>query len=596
MRKFLKIDHMICLIAVFFPLSILALNWKIGFTTDWYNNLWMIGYQGKYLLHHFSFPAVYNTQHHTGIVFPLFYGYLLYPALGILSSALGPHIALRVGLFLIFIIQFSLVKNLTFKLTRDIRLSWLTATLITWAIYPLTNIYNRNAIGEFFSSTALTSAFCLWFLVLLENQKLKKHFLAFAFICMSIFMAGSHSITAFLGMIALGLVIMVSAISCQKQNLNSKTTLFIILLGFGSTLCLSLSPWILVMLKFYDQVKVSSSLGVLNYIKGIDETWIRAFPLPLDYRFLQSGLSISTPGLDAQFNFPLLILILFQLYLLLKKVNWKTFLLSKQGISFGICLSIFLCLFLVSVIPNSDQYFEGAFQLFQFSFRLVTYQNLALFLSFICLNWIPYEMTDQDQMIHPELSASILTLAGCGVILKLLHASLLFPLGSALGYPQFETQQDEEFTLTPKSFHSAYDYNVSSHLTPLKPEFLSGALQTYLPILHNDKFGMTGQFSFDLPNTAWVMTSVFSFPWNQIEVNGEILKHHDLAFGNQRLVFKAHKAGSYQLRYHFTPDPIWVALRYVSLVTIMSLLLCLLYFWRRSLRENTRLIHPSESG
>ncbi len=81
-----------------------------GFAPDWVNHVWMVGYVGEYLRQHGTFPAVANTTQVGGMAFPLFYGYLLYPLLGLAATYLHPEIVVRLAAVAMFATQYVCVR------------------------------------------------------------------------------------------------------------------------------------------------------------------------------------------------------------------------------------------------------------------------------------------------------------------------------------------------------------------------------------------------------------------------------------------------------------------------------------------------------
>jgi len=56
-------------------------------------------------------PAVYNTEAHLGVAYPLYYGPLFFKIAGFFSSLWNPHGALRLVLALVFVLQFVYVRR-----------------------------------------------------------------------------------------------------------------------------------------------------------------------------------------------------------------------------------------------------------------------------------------------------------------------------------------------------------------------------------------------------------------------------------------------------------------------------------------------------
>jgi hypothetical protein len=93
--KYLK--YCLYLITLLLPLSLLLNPNGVFYPpADWNNNLWIIGYTGNILKSHFYFPNVFSASNAVGVATPMFYGYLIYPALGLLSAFVGADLAVHV--------------------------------------------------------------------------------------------------------------------------------------------------------------------------------------------------------------------------------------------------------------------------------------------------------------------------------------------------------------------------------------------------------------------------------------------------------------------------------------------------------------------
>jgi hypothetical protein len=586
MQKLLRADYLWTLAIVLFPLSLLIIDQNFGFTSDWYNNLWMIAYQGLYFLDHLEFSPVFNTPTLVGITFPIFYGYFFYPILGCLSAFIGPHLAIRCAAVLILGLQFECIRKLIQKLTQDRTKSTVVALLICWATYPLTNLYNRSAFPEFIATSALTCAFCLWFSILLEKVPEKKYRLTFGFILFTLLTVGTHPLTGYFGLLLLGCTMFCTLFfTLIKDNQQIKPFLVIISF-FGISLLLFLSPWIYALSLFKDFLHISNFLADLTFYPGIDELWIRLFPLPLDLRSVNGGINTPTSGLEAQINVPLLLLILNSLYLTLKQFGWKKTFNSKEGLAFTVSFILFLWILRISISPNDQTWLKELLKKGQIAYRLVTYTNMALFLSMIALYALPRNRGTIALPLSSIFSTFIITLAGCNVLIKLLHASVLLPEGDRLGYPRL-SEKKEEFIQIPKSFYSVNDYKVTQTLKVLSQKDLNQSQKINIPVL--EKFGEAGEVVFEPQGAGWIDTNIYPFPWNRIELNGNILSPQETYLGENGLAFQVFHAGRYTLRYRFIPEETWIFLRRLSFFTFGMISLSALFYRKRQLKKLTHL-------
>jgi hypothetical protein len=182
-----------------FPL-LLLLDPKSVFAFDWFNHLWMIEYFGENIRQHGIPPAVLATENLVGIATPLFYAGKFYAFTGIFSSFLGSAIAFRIIAFCSLIIQFWHVERATRYAYWKAPVSMTVATVVTWAIYPITNLYNRSALTEFIAVIFLNSALCSLFVMLLRNSRgAKSYYDAVAIGLFYAIAAVTHPLTAVFG-------------------------------------------------------------------------------------------------------------------------------------------------------------------------------------------------------------------------------------------------------------------------------------------------------------------------------------------------------------------------------------------------------------
>src|SRR5437899_2951523 len=99
------------LAAILFPTLLLFPIDRFLAWGDWENAIWMTGYFGEHFRQHGSMPQVFNTPECPGLAYPVFYGFLLYPLLGLVSAPAGPQHAVRLAVLLLFAAQFLSVRQ-----------------------------------------------------------------------------------------------------------------------------------------------------------------------------------------------------------------------------------------------------------------------------------------------------------------------------------------------------------------------------------------------------------------------------------------------------------------------------------------------------
>ena len=297
--------------AVLFPLSLL-LSVNAGFYVDWENHLWQVGYYGEYFAAHGSLPVTLNTDQAVLVAFPTFYGFWLYSVLGVISSVVGPNLAVRLAIFILWGARFILVYRLSSKFCRDRLICTTLACLISWEIYPLTNLYNRSALTELFAAGLLTCSLCSVFLMILSSQMHAKISYALMTGLTLALAIASHPITALLGAPFLGLVFLVSipfVMRYRRDNIR-----FVVITGsvIAIFIALVIAPWTYATLRFAPELKISYGTfgAVIVYSQDIDNLLTRFAPLPFDSRSLFNASIVSTPYLDAQVDVPLLLFII----------------------------------------------------------------------------------------------------------------------------------------------------------------------------------------------------------------------------------------------------------------------------------------------
>ncbi len=142
-----------------------------AFDTDWVNDVWMINYQTRYLMHHFSFAHTLNTNQIVGLPYPIFYGYLFFPIMGLCSTIFDADMTVRFAALALFVLEALFAYTTLTKLTEDRRFSLVISALLVWAIYPLTNLYHRCALLEFFATGLLTCSLLSWIRALISQHR-----------------------------------------------------------------------------------------------------------------------------------------------------------------------------------------------------------------------------------------------------------------------------------------------------------------------------------------------------------------------------------------------------------------------------------------
>lgn len=422
------------IVAVAFPLLALS-PINASFYIDWNNHLWQIAYYGEYSAEHHAMPMALNTYERALIAYPTFYGFLFYPFLGAFSSVLGPNLAIRFAILLLWIAKSLLVYQLALKISNDKRVGVALACLLCWEIYPLTNLYNRSALTEVFAAGLLTCSFCSALLTLAEPVFPKRLVYVLVTGLTLALAVTSHPITALYAVPFFGLMFLAS-LSLARQN-NKKQ--YWTLAGSGFTICafvvLVTLPWIYSTTHFTEEMRISSidwritprDAGVPLFPDDIDNVFARFSLVPLDPRIPTYGLNVSTPFLDAQTNVPLLIFLIALIVAgwlrrrdnpnqVREKDPWGGKALFWMSVGLW-CFATFLSL---SEIPY--RYLPAFVRLIQFPYRLITYQNLTAFAAVLALLMTPRFVVALKKVDLVVLTLC-LTVSATAVSVKLNHAA-----------------------------------------------------------------------------------------------------------------------------------------------------------------------------
>ena len=573
---------MVSMGAILYPL-ILVLNRGTHFNIDWYHNLWLIGYFGEYFFEHHTFPVSINTFRFTNINMPLFYGYLFYPSLGLMSSILGPNITLRLAIVSASSMQFFAIFVLMKKLTKNVWLGIAIACLSIWTIYPLTNLYNRSAILEFFAGVFLFTSLCIWFVSIICTDTHEKVALRVLFALSFSFVIGTHPITGFYGSIYVGVLILFSIVfSPKKQGFWVE---FLSSVVVSVLVVLILSPWLYATLKFSDYLSISHYFDQkLLFFKGIDEIWVRLSPFPLDLRSIRSGIDMPAPYLDAQTNTPLLIYLIFQGILLIRFSQKSNFLIaiikSEMHILALVLFSLFSFIYflIVSLSPWAATSAQWLLWRAQFAYRFVTYQNVSIFIGtvafFMLIRKIDVQIVFQPIMRY--LLIGCLVLSAQSVLIKLTHAYSI--LGHFLNKQTegdvflkgYGIKREDKYYLInlPETFTSIGDYSTSSlgmdqNSAPSLPVITENII-----VQSQNNFGKLGEVEIYASEPVMVGVNVVPFPWSYILVNGQLVERKDTFLIGDRIYFQL-KPGNHKITAELKPDFPWKVLRIISLLAIL---------------------------
>ncbi len=140
---------------------------------------------------------------------PVFYAWLLYPALGMLAAAVGAASAVRLAAAAMVAIQFYALWSAGRKIFGQPRLAYAVAVSVLWGPDSLTNLYNRGAFAEYLATGFFATGLAFGASAVAANDAASRRFhgwLAGFFLLLT---AGTHAPTAvlaaaFLVLLAIG--------------------------------------------------------------------------------------------------------------------------------------------------------------------------------------------------------------------------------------------------------------------------------------------------------------------------------------------------------------------------------------------------------
>jgi hypothetical protein len=539
-----------------------------AFYLDWKNHLWEIGYFGEYLRRHWAFPITLNTEQVAGIPFPIFYGYLFYPAAGLISAFTGCSFALRFVCSLVFLLQVRQVSKTVESITGNRFMACAVTILVSFATYPLTNLYNRTAIPEFIAVSLMISVSMMWLRIVRMKDPLQRRRLLFGAALALAFAMGTHPITALLGGFMMCLVVL-ALLPFSRDFWRP--------LGMAAALLiLVIAPWIYAVALYGQKVPLAG--GSINFFPNtLDRFTTRFSPLPWDPRMGTAEFRTwGTPYLDTQINFALLILAVF----LLSRVAVRGRATAPPR-ELRIALGAFAGFAFVSFLSLSQQAWRlipNALHIIQFAYRLINYADLfLLFTVLFLLAGMRRAATVPDRPLIVVL-AVCLALSTTGVTIKLRHAHYVEEpnLLAGSGWP---TTNRDALRFLPSTFYGVGSFAVKSGSRGILTDSAAPSPVSFR-IGTQEHFGEVLPVPVPPGNPGSLRTNIQIFPWNRIVWNGREIPFEE-TFTDQDFLSIVHgkadgKPEAGTLEYVFRPDPVWMVLRTISLWTaaLWALALC----------------------
>ncbi len=536
-----------------------------SFDGDWYSHIWFIGHMGKYFAAHHSVTGITNASETIGLPTTLFYGNTLYPVLALFSSMMSPQLSVRLAVLLLCTFQLWLVFRLLLVLTSEKTVSFFTACLVSWATYPLTNLYNRAAIPEFFATGAFVCGLACLFLLLLSKsfrQRLQNSILGGLFMALAL---GSHPITTLYGGLFLTAIGCALFLPLTQDRAEERGSLLIWTLGAGLFTIICISPWVYVTGEFIKQLP-AAHMELTFYPNDIDTLWTRFQLFPFDKRSLLRGQEAETCYLDAQINMALLIFLLGTGFLERTAIfhAWKRARSSLKSLFF-IAAASFALTSWMSLSPTPYRFLPESFKVGQIGYRLITYQNLSLVVGLLALVLVLPETFRS----FSESRGRFALLSGCGVLAL---TGVMIKYTHAMAARDPAPRPDFSYVHLTKGYLGQYQKFLTQEIPPLGTA-PGGSLQ--FAVDDGASFGSPLAADVTLEQSTWLKTNVVTFPWNQLMIDARAVGPDELRRDGEYLSILV-PAGHHSVDFVFKPSTMWLWLKTISFIAALLGALALL--------------------
>jgi hypothetical protein len=558
---------------VLLPL-LLLMDPRANFYYDWHNHQWFAGYFGEYLAQHLRPPQLLNTPAAIGMPQPVFYGFLLFPSLGLLSSWAGAALALRIASIFALGAQFVAVY-LAVRNARQSRLAAFTiGAVVSWTIYPLTNLYNRAAVPEFFSVAFLyTGLACAMGVLVAEREANRVRFGWFSGVFL-LLTVGSHPPTA---LVAAGLVAPMLLIVAWAAFTGKARASRIHWLGIAALAVIAIAPWI------YANVAMDGQLAILGkYTKGFslssdrcDSLLARFAPFPYDPEAVVQGTNMSTPYIEAPLSIPLVVLLCWQVYLLGRARSRDGLPVDSVGKALRWLLWLGVGWALLTVGLSVSRSMGDAFRFLapyvQFSTRFVSHANAGLLLAVLVASALSARSKSQPEVERRGgvIYASVLVLAWVAVLIKLIHGAAVIERNLE---PHFIFGGPRGDLVLKGRADAATDYAVPGALPAVPVEVGPSEELRFSTGSQGEAFGVVASIAVASSQEQWRGTNVVVFPWNRLLLNGSDIPPERLAQRDGRIWIKLPE-GEHSLEFWWSPPELWKVLNAASQGALLLTLL-----------------------
>jgi hypothetical protein len=544
-----------CALAALLP-TVLLWNADATFYYDWHNHEWFTAYFGEYFRQHRVFPQCISSAAAVGMAQPIFYGWLLYPMLGFVAALTGAAVALRIAVAGVLLLQqlsvYAAARTCGWTPWRSAALG----AMLSWAVYPLTNLYNRGALTEFFAVAFLDSAL-MFGIAATRCAGPRMHVYVLLSVIFAAIGAGSHPPTALMGGVFVALLCLgalVRAVVCRELRLDLAGSF----LAYGSVASLLLAPWIYSNLIFRDQIYIVAKLVRFKFFPDRTDCIAgRLMPFPYDVMSGAGPTAVSTPYAEAQIALPIVLVLLASLWICRRRGVRG---LNGPAVTCLICLAWLLFTVAISLSPALSDAFAFLAPYIQFPTRWVSHSNLAAITAVVVVGSCCAAVSDRSrQRLLSGVVGAAALLAFGGVLVKLRHAAFVRELQPEARYAFRSSHRPE--IVTKGRADAAVDYATVKSLPQLLPEVAARAQQLSFPVgATGAAFGRVGEAEVTLGTEKWVVTNGVIFPWARVTVDGRPAASFRQAAVDHRLALRL-PPGRHLLQWSWQPDPMWLGLR-----------------------------------
>lgn len=561
--------------AVVAPL-LLLLDLSASFLRDWPLHVWAIDYYAAYFRAHGDLPGVINLPSAVGVALPVFYAWLLYPLLGILSAVAGTALALRLALLGLVAVQFYALISAGRKILGHRGYAYTVAVSVIWATYSLTNLYNRGALAEYFGTGFYATALAFAASAAATDPGASRRFhgwLAGVFLLLAI---GAHPPTAAL---AAGFTVLLGAgliAGWRHWSLKLAGGDRAVLAGGVLAGAIILAPWIYANVVLGGQLSITHAAGGFQFRPDqCDSFWGRFAPFPYDGTAVENGIyTLGTPYLEAPINIVLLGLLLWNLELgrrLYRRPGAGGSIISDSPVREVLIVGIgwFVFLTVLSLSPWLAGRCGAFAPYIQYVYRLVSHANAALLIAVFASGAAVARHGGYRQFQHQtEVVLAVgLTVAVLGLGIKLQHAAVA-AVPDAGPPPSLVAGQRE----------IAQAYDTPGRVRNLRDEEARTAVPVAFPVSRSGTdFGDAGALRIERAQAGWVKTNAVVFPWLRVESDGQAVSADQQAQTGHFLAVHL-PAGIHELRAVWQPDRAWAVLNRLS-QAVFALVLLVTVAW-----------------